>query len=44
MVKTKHGLDCTDAAVGPFVLALKRFGASLKEWPNLAKYADSLQV
>ena len=37
-------LDIADAAVGPFVLALKRFGASLKEMPNLAKYADTLQV
>ncbi|CAL5224615.1 g7331 [Coccomyxa viridis] len=32
-----------DTAVGPFVLALKRFGASLKEFPNVAKYADTLQ-
>lgn len=37
-------LGCADAAAGPFVLALKRFGASLKEFPNLAKYSNSLQV
>ena len=37
-------LGFADTAVGPFVLALKRFGASLKEFPNLSKYADTLQV
>ena len=37
-------LGYADTAAGPFVLALKRFGASLKEFPNLAKYSDSLQV
>jgi hypothetical protein len=33
-----------DAAAGPTVLQLKRFGATLEAYPNLAKYAQSLEV
>lgn len=37
-------LHCADIATAPFVLALKRFGASLKEFPNLDKYAATVGV
>ena len=44
VVQTHSRLLCADTAVGPFVLAVKRFGATFKEFPNLAKYAVSLEV
>lgn len=33
-----------DIAVGPFVIALQRFGASLKDFPALAKYAEKVKA
>ena len=33
-----------DVGVGPFVMALKRYGASLKDYPNLAKYDETIRV
>lgn len=33
-----------DTAAGPYVLALKHFGASLKDYPNLAKYSETIGV
>ena len=35
---------CADVALGPIVLALIRFGATFKEFPNLAKYAETIKV
>ena len=40
----REGVSFADCAVGPSVLAIKRFGASLKEFPNLAKYAAKMEV
>ena len=37
-------LACADAAVAPIVLALKRFGATLQDLPNLNAYHDKMQV
>ena len=33
-----------DVAVAPIVLALQRFGATFKKFPNLAKYAETMKV
>ena len=33
-----------DAAVGPMVVALRRYGASLKDYPSLAKYDETIRV
>ena len=35
---------CADVALGPAVLSLVRFGATFKEFPNLAKYAETVKV
>ena len=43
-IYTESSLGYADTAAGPFVLAVKRFGAAFKEFPNLAKYADNLEV
>ena len=40
----QFGCAPADAAVGPFALALKRFGATLKDFPNLAKYVETVGV
>ena len=40
----QSGCGPADAAVGPFALALKRFGATLKDFPNLAKYVETVGV
>ena len=34
----------TDAAAGPFLIAMQRFGATLKDFPKLAKYTETLKV
>ncbi|CAL5228235.1 g11330 [Coccomyxa viridis] len=47
---TKHGFavgskfTLADTAVGPFVLSLRRYGASLKDYPNLAKYDETIRA
>ena len=33
-----------DAAVAPIVLALKRFGATFQDLPNLNAYKDKMEV
>lgn len=40
----RNACACADASVGAIALALKRFGATFKNHPNLAKYAQQIAV
>lgn len=33
-----------DVAAGPFLIAMQRFGATLEDFPKLAKYTETLKV
>ena len=42
--KAEPVVGLADAAVGPMVVALRRYGASLKDYPSLAKYDETIRV